>query len=100
MEERLPFMSLLFPASFKNKYPSEFNQLKANVDRLTTPLDIHSTLKDIVALDGKASTISISKNGTHSKGISLFKSIPAERTCQVGVNDIYWKYFALCQTKY
>ena len=92
LEERLPFMSLLFPTSFKEKYPLQFAQLRANEERLTTPLDLHATLKDIVALDGKPSTILSPKDGTHPKGISLFKSIPAARTCQVGENLYQYQY--------
>lgn len=49
MEERLPFFSFTFPDAFKQKYPNEFAQFVANVERLTTPFDIHATLLDIIS---------------------------------------------------
>ncbi|CAG5115767.1 unnamed protein product [Candidula unifasciata] len=76
VEERLPFLYLIFPPSFRNKYPQLVKNLRINSRRLTTPFDIHETLKDILYFDGAARKADIS-----SRGISLFREIPAERTC-------------------
>ena len=86
LEERLPFISLIFPSSFQSKYNEAFSKLKANVDRLTTPLDIHSTLMDILHLNKSPMSLSHPKNGTHRLAQSLFTSISSKRTCQVLIN--------------
>ena len=66
----MPLLSFLFPQSFKLKYPGAFANINKNVVRLTTALDIHATLKDIVELDGEDETIMKPKAGTHSKSVS------------------------------
>lgn len=48
LEERLPFFSFSFPDAFKNKYADAYAQFKRNVDRLTTPFDIHETLIELI----------------------------------------------------
>ena len=48
LEERNPFMSVRFPPSFARSHPEAMKNLRTNVKRLTTPFDIHATLKDIV----------------------------------------------------
>lgn len=47
-EERLPFFSFTFPESFKKRFPQEYKNFVQNSDRLTTPFDIHATLKHIL----------------------------------------------------
>ena len=48
LEERLPFMSLTFPESFKQAHPQLYRNLQQNVDRLSTPFDLHETLLDLL----------------------------------------------------
>lgn len=48
-EERLPFFSYTFPKSFKEKYTNEYEQFKLNLDKLTTPFDIHATFVDLLS---------------------------------------------------
>lgn len=48
LEERLPFFSFTFPKDFKTKYTDAYAQFKQNVDRLTTPFDVHQTLVDLI----------------------------------------------------
>lgn len=48
LEERLPFFSFAFPDAFKSKYADAYTQFKHNVDRLTTPFDVHQTLVDLI----------------------------------------------------
>ncbi|KAL3848085.1 hypothetical protein ACJMK2_018966 [Sinanodonta woodiana] len=85
MEERLPFMSLLFPDWFKTKYPQQIKNLIQNSNRLATPFDIHETLLDILYL-GRERSI----NGKNKRGISLLKEIPHNRTCASAHIDIHW----------
>uniref|UniRef100_A0A0B6ZQB1 Sulfatase N-terminal domain-containing protein n=1 Tax=Arion vulgaris TaxID=1028688 RepID=A0A0B6ZQB1_9EUPU len=77
VEERLPFMYLIFPPSFHQKYPSLVSNLRTNAQRLTTPFDVYETLKDILYFDGEDRKADINK-----RGISLLREIPTERTCE------------------
>ncbi|XP_055893294.1 uncharacterized protein LOC129921593 [Biomphalaria glabrata] len=77
VEERLPFMYLVFPPSFHEKYPELVKNLKQNTFRLTTPFDVYETLKDILYFDGLNKTANVT-----DRGISLLREIPKERTCE------------------
>ncbi|KAK3605767.1 hypothetical protein CHS0354_033969 [Potamilus streckersoni] len=85
MEERLPFMSFLFPDWFKKKYPKQIKNLIQNSNRLATPFDIHETLLDILYLGRERSF-----NGKNKHGISLLKEIPKNRSCASAHIDIHW----------
>jgi hypothetical protein len=78
LEERLPFMSLIFPKLFQIKYPYAIKTLKKNIHRLTTPFDIHSTLLSLININEINSTINYSLK---QRNISLFNLIPSQRTC-------------------
>lgn len=90
LEERMPLLSLLFPESFQRKYPQAYSNIKRNAARLTTALDIHATLKDILELDGKENTVLKSKTGTNPKSISLFRPIPEKRSCSDASIEPHW----------
>ena len=77
LEERLPFMFLVFPKWFHTKYPLLSKNLRINTRRLTTPFDIYETLKDILHFTGRFPL----KSPVSQRGISLFSEIPEERTC-------------------
>nr|CAH7719182.1 unnamed protein product [Callosobruchus chinensis] len=47
-EERLPFFSFTFPRWFKEKHADIYENFKNNVDKLTTPFDIHATLQAVL----------------------------------------------------
>lgn len=47
-EERLPGFIFVFPPWFEKKYPTAYANFKKNSDRLTTPFDIYSTLKNVL----------------------------------------------------
>ncbi|XP_066914967.1 uncharacterized protein [Clytia hemisphaerica] len=73
-EERLPFMSLTFPPRFYAEHPNKIRNLKRNSEVLTTPYDMHVTLKHI--LDLTKSPVK------HTYGKSLFQNIVKHnRTC-------------------
>lgn len=77
IEERLPFMFLVFPPKFHEKYPQLVANLHTNSRRLTTPFDIYETLKDILYFDGLNRMADV-----RHRGISLLRKIPASRTCE------------------
>ncbi|XP_059157676.1 uncharacterized protein LOC131942030 [Physella acuta] len=84
IEERLPYFSFLFPKWFEEKYPEAIQNLRTNAHRLTTPFDIHETLKDFLRLDGTG------VGNLSNRGISLFKEIPLERTCEHAHIASHW----------
>nr|KAI8749643.1 CAunnamed protein product [Biomphalaria glabrata] len=76
LEERMPYVSLRFPPWFHEMYPDVINNVKTNTQRLTNPFDIHETLRDILNFSGAG------QGSVKDRGISLFKSIPKERSCE------------------
>ena len=85
LEERLPLMTITLPPSFHKKYPREVNNLKRNSKVLTTPYDIHVTLKHL---------LSMSKGETppeHRYGRSLFSDVSSlNRECgEAGITP-FW----------
>ncbi|XP_059139957.1 uncharacterized protein LOC131928064 [Physella acuta] len=84
LEEKLPYFSFLFPKWFGTKYPQALKNLRTNVNRLTTPFDIHETFKDFLKFGGTG------MGNVSERGISLFKEIPRERTCAHAQITSHW----------
>ncbi|GFS15093.1 hypothetical protein ElyMa_006763000 [Elysia marginata] len=76
MEERLPYFGFAFPTWFEKKYPQAIANLRINTERLTTPFDLYETFKDFLHFQGAG------QGDVNKRGISLFKEIPLERSCQ------------------
>lgn len=87
VEERMPFFSIFVPSALINKQPHAMKNLQANTPRLITHYDTYSTLMDILQYSSKRTSLGRS----YSKfGISLFSSIPLNRTCaEAGIPDHY-----------
>lgn len=76
LEERLPFMFLIFPDWFLRKYPKIKDNLNRNAKKLTTPFDIYATLLDILHFKGERKPqVKIKRS------ISLMDDIPESRSC-------------------
>lgn len=73
LEERLPLISITLPSWFQRKYPSFVEKLKINTERLTTPYDVHATIKHLLSYPQRP-------NATLGK--SLFEEIELSRTCE------------------
>ncbi|CRL01832.1 CLUMA_CG015153, isoform A [Clunio marinus] len=86
LEERLPFFSFVFPEWFKRKYSSQYRNFQSNVDRLTTPFDIHETLQDILNVQLRGNII----RSNHNRAISLFNRIPEHRSCADAFIEPHW----------
>ncbi|CAN8008487.1 unnamed protein product [Ixodes pacificus] len=91
IEERLPFFALRPPSKSDWLDPEvdldPTKSFQSNSGRLTSPYDTYETLRDI---------LSLGRNGSQTDkrvsdfGISLFRTIPANRTCeQAGVPSQY-----------
>lgn len=79
LEDRMPFMFLLFPKWFQEQNQLLMDNLKENDNRLSTFFDVYETLKDILNFDSNA--ILKRKITPNQRGISLFNEIPLNRSC-------------------
>ncbi|OWF49683.1 uncharacterized protein LOC110451404 [Mizuhopecten yessoensis] len=85
LEERLPMFALRFPPKYQSFHPRLMENLRRNSKKLTTPFDIHETLKDVLDLSRTSKS-----SPPHSRGISLLQQIPLNRTCAMAKIDVHW----------
>lgn len=79
-EERLPFLSIRLPVQFQEDHPELVSNLRENLNRLTTPYDLHITLKHILNLSvGRTKLLKEAVGCPNCK--SLFDKIPMVRSC-------------------
>ncbi|CAC5359676.1 unnamed protein product [Mytilus coruscus] len=79
IEAKLPFFSIVLPTILKQKYPHIDHNLQTNINRLTSPLDLHKTLIDIAT--NSYNHHPKDTEDIQNRGISLFNEIPKDRTC-------------------
>ena len=84
LEERMPYFSFRFPLWLKMKFPQIIRNLKTNINRLTTPYDIHKTLLEILSFSGS------DKADIKQRGLSIFQEIPKERACSNAAISPHW----------
>ena len=84
-EERLPFVAVRVPDSFKERYPHAAANLRLNADRLTTPFDLHETLLDVLDMERPRNV-----TAGRPRGYSLFQDIPDNRTCADAAIEPHW----------
>ncbi|XP_044754164.1 uncharacterized protein LOC123313370 [Coccinella septempunctata] len=82
-EERLPMNLISVPKWFRNRFPSEFNNLKLNSDKMTTTYDLYMTLQHILNLSFP--DYKISPSSACPKCASLFNQIPPRTCSEAGV---------------
>lgn len=96
MEERQPYLFIVVPKEFRQKYPQAVENLRVNKKRLTTHFDLHETLKDLAnstMFTGKVLNVRHAKLMNTTKiprGISLFVPIPDTRTCDEAGITPHW----------
>ncbi|XP_066995599.1 uncharacterized protein [Anabrus simplex] len=83
LEERLPFIYFWIPEWFRKRYPESFQNLIMNSDRLTSPYDLHDTLRDVLE-KSENSIVSLYHNVTPEcpKCKSLFSEVIEDRSCE------------------
>ncbi|KAK6979638.1 Membrane progestin receptor beta, partial [Biomphalaria glabrata] len=64
-----------FPEWFATKFPDIISNVRNNIQKLTTPFDVHETLHEILNFTGTE------KANITKRGVSLLKLIPDERNC-------------------
>ncbi len=77
-EARLPFVYLVFPKWWQEKYPTLYTNLKLNSRRLTSNFDLYATLFDVV----NENFLSRDMADRRQRGISLLAEVPPSRRCR------------------
>ncbi|CDW60831.1 DUF229 domain containing protein, partial [Trichuris trichiura] len=84
LEERNPFVSIILPPWFEETFPTAVRNVVKNGNRLTTPFDLHATVKSLLNFPPpKVGNLS-------NRGISLFSKIPASRDCANAGIPLHW----------
>lgn len=93
LEERLPFINVWLPEAFRQRYPDLERGMRLNQDRLTTPWDVHITLRDVL----RAPWARPQDPPQDSRGCaacpgcsSLFRPVAAERSCTDVAVEQHW----------
>lgn len=86
VEERMPFVYFWLPDSFKRDHPYKYRNLMRNKNRLTSPFDLHVTIKDILYNDDQDDAAAVnSERFVNATGCpecrSLFEEASNDRTC-------------------
>lgn len=89
MEERLPYVHIILPDWFKATYRQAYRNLQINQYRLTTPFDLHETLKSFTNLSSLEPEY-LHELQNNSRGFNLFKPITKERTCESAEIAAHW----------
>lgn len=81
LEERLPMLWFVLPKWFEKRYQSAVQNLRRNVDKLTTPFDLYETLNDLANLTRIENTEIAHRSTLHARQASLFLRLSVNRTC-------------------
>lgn len=90
LEERLPFFYIWLPENFKAEHPNIVKNLQINRDRLSSPFDVHVTLKHILQLSGGYSDEYVPSAASCPDCRSLFTELPLERSCADAGVSKHW----------
>lgn len=88
VEERLPFLYVWLPTSFKEAYGIQYTNVLENSLRLTTPFDLYMTLQEILTLSELNYDVEPSVSCPECK--SLFDKIPEVRSCEEAGIQAAW----------
>lgn len=76
LEERMPFFAFVLPQWFQSQFREEYNNLRENSNKLTTPFDIYSTMRNVLDREYISSD---------KRSISLFAKVSISK-CVLGGN--------------
>lgn len=83
LEERLPWLSIVLPEWFEKTYPEMTDNMKNNQHVVTSPFDVHATLRHF---------LSFPKEDPGQMSQSLFTKIDKLRSCaRAGKKQWGWK---------
>ncbi|XP_034109567.1 uncharacterized protein LOC117571506 isoform X1 [Drosophila albomicans] len=101
LEERLPFLFIWLPPFMRSQHPEFVEALRLNRNRLTTPYDLHLTLKHILTLTGRTNSLETGLDTAKDcpQCQSLLLPVPLNRSCEdVAIADHWctcWSYDAV-----
>lgn len=81
-------MFIWLPQWFKTKYPDIVQSLKINRNRLTTPYDVHMTLKHALELSGRIDNLPAPVSCPECQ--SIFNVVPWNRSCAEAGIEAHW----------
>lgn len=81
-------MFLWLPRWFKDKHPDIVQNIKVNRNRLTTPYDIHMTLKHVLELSGRIDNLPNSESCPECQ--TVFNVVPWNRSCSESGIEAHW----------
>lgn len=96
VEESLPFVFIVLPTWWREKFPTPWANLRRNSRSLTTPFDLHETLLHILRSDEldeeflKERSARASRDKNVARGLSWFLPIPDHRTCGMAGIPGHW----------
>lgn len=73
LEERLPWFSISLPVDFTRKFPELASNLRSNQPIITSPYDVHATLRHILTFPDRPPA---------EQTQSLFEKLSRKRTCK------------------
>jgi len=79
-EENLPMLLIAMPASFRRRYCKMMETLGSNRNKLTTPFDVHETVRRL--LDVGSPYDDSLRIASGRRGVSLFDVTLDDRTCK------------------
>ncbi|XP_075220749.1 uncharacterized protein LOC142324042 [Lycorma delicatula] len=89
LEERLPFIWIWLPEWYRNKYKDRYNNLIINSNRLTSPYDLHLTVRDLIGITNNENEKNYTSDACPTC-VSLFEQIPWNRSCEnAGITE-HW----------
>ncbi|KAH8286259.1 hypothetical protein KR054_005522 [Drosophila jambulina] len=102
LEERLPVIFIWLPHHLRQSHPEFVRALHVNRNRLTTPYDLHLTMKHILSLSGRTDLASLGPAPDCPQCQSLLTPVSLRRTCaDVGIEDHWctcWAYDTVSST--
>ncbi|EDV48332.1 uncharacterized protein LOC6553447 [Drosophila erecta] len=88
VDERLPFIYIRVPRWIREKYPKLLRNLQVNRNRLTSPYDIHASLRHILELDTPKDRLPRPEGCSTCH--SVFEEVDWSRNCsQAGIEE-HW----------
>ncbi|XP_022907107.2 uncharacterized protein [Onthophagus taurus] len=86
-ESKMPFFYAYLPATFRNRFKDETENIEENASKLVSLFDVHATLHDILAISG---THVVKDVKSCPKCVSLFRYVPSIRSCSDAGIDEKW----------
>ncbi|XP_045491833.1 uncharacterized protein LOC123691468 isoform X2 [Colias croceus] len=81
-DDRMPFLFILPPTTFKSKYPEKYKAMAINQFRLMTPYDLYHTMMEVFDLGLCKTKPTVTVPKAFHKYQSIFSVISGNRTCQ------------------